>query len=67
MSCEECERLRDLQDSTHRSCLEQIGNDPGQTTNTPSDSERELKGAYDAAAAEYKGHLAAAHALGAPL
>jgi hypothetical protein len=67
MSCEECERLRDLQDRTHRSCLEQIAKDPGQTTNTPNDPERELKDAYDAAAAEYKGHLAAAHALGAPL
>jgi hypothetical protein len=67
MSCEECERLRDLQDRAHRSRLEQIGNDPRQTIKTPNDPEREPKDAYDAAAAEYKGHLAAAHALGSPL
>jgi hypothetical protein len=69
MSCEECERLRDVQDRAHRSYLEHIGIDSrkDQTTNAPNGPEHELKDAYDAAAAEYKGHLAAAHALRSPL
>ncbi len=54
MSCEECQRLRNLQERRHRSCLEHIGNNPRQTTKTPIDPERELKDAYDAAAAEYR-------------
>jgi hypothetical protein len=69
MSCEECQRLRDLQTRTHRSCLEHLGNDPreGQTTEIQANPERELKDAYDAAAAEYKDHLATAHLLRSPL
>jgi hypothetical protein len=65
MSCEECERLRDVQDRTHRSYLEQIGDDAqkSQSTNSAKGPEHELKDAYDAAATEYKGHLATAHAL----
>jgi len=52
MSCEECQRLRDLQTRTHRSRLEHLGNDPreGQTTEIQANPERELKDAYDAAA-----------------
>jgi hypothetical protein len=61
MSCEECERLHDLQARTHRSYLEHIGGDPREAQ--PIDHERELKDAYDAAAAKYKGHLAAAQPL----
>jgi hypothetical protein len=65
MSCQECERLRDLQTRAHWSCLEHIGNDPreGQTTKTPTNPERELQDAYNAVAAEYKKHLAVAHPL----
>jgi hypothetical protein len=37
MSCEECERLRDLQDRAHRSCLAQVSNDPRETTKTPNE------------------------------
>ena len=63
MSCEECQRLRDLQTRAHWSCLEHIGNDPrgGQTKKTQANPERELQDAYNAAAAQYKGHLATAH------
>jgi hypothetical protein len=69
MSCEDCERLRDLQARTHRLYLEHIGNDPreGQMTKTPNGPEHELREAYDAAAAEYKGHVATAHLLRPPL
>jgi len=65
MSCEDCERLRDLQARTHRSYLEHIGSYPreGQTATTPNDPERELKRAHDAAVAEYKSHVATAHLL----
>jgi hypothetical protein len=65
MSCEECERLRDVQDRAHRSYLEHssIDSRKDQTTDTPNGSEDKLKEAYDAAAAEYKAHLAAAHPL----
>jgi len=63
MSCEDCERFRDSQARTHRSYLARIGNasQEAQTTKPPNDLERELQDAYNAAAAEYKGHVATAH------
>jgi hypothetical protein len=63
MSCEECQRLRDLQTRAHWSCLEHIGGDPreGQTKKTQTNPKRELQDAYDAAAAEYKSHLSTTH------
>jgi hypothetical protein len=66
MSCEECQRLRDLQTRAHWSCLEHIGNDPRELkmTKIPNDPERELQDAYDAAAAQYKRHVATSHPLG---
>jgi hypothetical protein len=69
VSCGECERLRDLQDSSHRSYLERVGNvvGEGQTTKIPNGPELELKDVYDAAAAEYKDHVATAHSLPPPL
>jgi hypothetical protein len=68
MSCEECQRLRDLQTRAHWSCLEHIGNDTseGQTKKSQTNPERELQDAYDAAAAEYKEHLATSHPLRPP-
>jgi hypothetical protein len=68
MSCEECQRLRDLQTRAHWSCLEHIGNHPreGQTTRTQTNPECELQDAYDAAAAEYKSHVATAHPFPSP-
>jgi hypothetical protein len=68
MSCEECQRLRDLQTRAHWSCLEHIGNDPreGQTKKTQTNPERDLQDAYHTAAAEYKSHVATAHPFSAP-
>jgi hypothetical protein len=68
MSCEECQRLRDLQTRAHWSCLEHIGTDPreGQTKKRQTNPESQLQDAYNAAAAEHKDHLAAAHRLRSP-
>ena len=68
MSCEECQRLRDLQTRAHWSCLEHIGADPreSQTKQGQTNPKRELQDAYDEAAAEYKDHLATAHPLRSP-
>jgi hypothetical protein len=68
MSCEECQRLRDLQTRAHWSCLEHLGDDPreDQTKKIQTNPERGLQDAYNAAAAEYKDHLAMAHPLRSP-
>ncbi len=67
MRCEQCERLRDRQATTHRSYMEHIGDDSRESQNTDTPNGLlPLREAYDAAAAEYKGHLATEHPLPPP-